>query len=195
MDLGPKRLRAPNVYWASFKMLYDDLEDSFRFVEPCPEHLKVYSLRYYELLLRACTEFESLCKEKVLEFGLTEKSADRNFNIADYWKLNELLEKKPSKAGVGYRFATLYLVTPLQEWEASHTLEWYTMYNLVKHNRVANFRFGCLENVLNAIGALFILLERFRMCPPAQLGVLDNAGHGLLRCNDEWPVLMSKPWH
>ncbi len=45
-------------------MLHNDLEESLRYVNPSAEHFKVYSLRFYELLIRASTEFESVSKEE-----------------------------------------------------------------------------------------------------------------------------------
>lgn len=48
---------------------------------------------------------------------------------------------------------------PFAEWSKwAHSLTWYQEYNLVKHNRYANFSKANLENLLNAISGLFSLL-------------------------------------
>lgn len=51
------------------------------FNEPTDAHLQVYSHRLYEILLRACTEFESLCREILMTHGLRKKG---NLNIFGY---------------------------------------------------------------------------------------------------------------
>lgn len=67
----PDRVPQSTPYWENFKLLLFDLEETFRYVQPIDEHMRVYSLRYYELLLRASTEFESACKDKLIELKLT----------------------------------------------------------------------------------------------------------------------------
>lgn len=57
--LVPKR----NQYGYAFRLLAADFLRVCEFVEPIDANLYVYSHRLYELLLRVCTEFESICKE------------------------------------------------------------------------------------------------------------------------------------
>lgn len=192
MELSPKPITTPNVYWRNFLMLCDDLEESFRYVQPSTQHLQVYSLRYYELLLRACTEFESLCKEKIVEFKLSTKAEDK-MSIHDYSSLNSHFENKPCKMGVGYYFEEPYFVYPLKEWEKTGSLTWYGDYNKVKHNRAKKFRLANLENVLLAVGGLFILLERSKLCPQGKLAYMPNdSQYERLRSHPDWPVILSK---
>jgi hypothetical protein len=52
-----------NQYEPAFILLVGDFLRVCEFIEPTDAHLQVYSHRLYEILLRACTEFESLCRE------------------------------------------------------------------------------------------------------------------------------------
>jgi hypothetical protein len=55
--------------YQSFELLVEDLHAVFENVAPVAAHDGVYSHRIYEILLRACTEFESVCKELLEKQG------------------------------------------------------------------------------------------------------------------------------
>ncbi len=189
-----KLIKSPSIYWNSFKLLYDDLEDSFRFVNPTEAHLTVYSLRFYELLIRASTEFESICKDKIEEYTLSTKKRE-DLNIKDYHLLNAHQENKPSRISIGYIFSEPLFVKPLENWSTSHSLDWYQDYNSVKHNRVKDFHLASLQNVLKSIAALFIIIERFDLCPKGHISYLEAEENlGIISSNDVWPVVMLKDY-
>ena len=191
----PEMLSSPHPYWSSFKLLYDDLEESFRYVNPTKAHLKVYSLRFYEILIRACTEFESICKDIVIEHRLSKKES-LNFNIYDYHLVNAYFEKKPSKLSVGYLFSEPLFVKPLDDWNNAPLLFWYSGYNTVKHNRVKEFEQANLENVLNSIAALFIIIERCGFCPPGKFSHFEaTESYGKISGCDAWPVVIRKEYN
>jgi len=192
--LKPTTIKSPSVYWSSFKLLYDDLEDSFRYVNPTNDHFKVYSLRFYELLIRASTEFESICKDKVEELKLSKKKREA-FDIKDYYLLNAHFKNKPSGISIGFVFSDPLFVKPLEEWSRAHTLTWYKAYNTVKHNRAKDFHLANLENVLMSIAALFIIIERCGLCPRGNFAYLEASGtYGKISSNDVWPVVMRKEY-
>lgn len=186
----PKIVSTPSIYWNSFKLLYKDLEDSFRYVNPTQDHIKVYSLRYYELLIRACTEFESICKELVVEHKLSKKNA-KEFSIKEYYLLNSHYENKPCETLVGYILSDPFFTLPLDEWREGHTLSWYKDYNKVKHNKSNEFQLANLENVLKAIGALFIMIERAKLCPR---GELSFHSQNTVLSHPDWPVVLKKEY-
>src|SRR5688572_10841414 len=101
MKLNIPNVSNPSSHWKYFNMLYRDVEKSFEYVQPTDAHLKVYSLKYYEYLLRACTEFESVCKSELFRAELA-KDGDR-LNIKDYAKLETHYERKLSSYEVGFR--------------------------------------------------------------------------------------------
>lgn len=181
------RITNPSPHWQYFKMLYADVEKSFEYVHPTDAHLKVYSFRYYEYLLRACTEFESVCKSELFKAGQA-KEGDR-LNIEIYAKLEKHYRRKLSSYEVGFRFDTIHFVRPLGSWEDGHSLDWYQSYNTVKHHRAGKFNESSLENVLNALAGLFILLLAAKICPEANLALGESSK---LSWNKEWPVLIRK---
>lgn len=192
--LKPTIVKPPSIYWNSFKMLHNDLEESLRYVNPSAEHFKVYSLRFYELLIRASTEFESVCKERVAELKLS-KSKSKDFTIKEYYLLNKHFENKLAKVSVGYLFPEPLFVNPLEQWKKSHQLDWYKSYNNVKHNRVANFHEANLENVLKSIGAFFIILDAFDICPPGGFSFLQSKNvNERIKSNEKWPLVLKKEY-
>jgi|ERR1035441_2404378 hypothetical protein len=58
-----------NQYEPAFILLVGEFLRVCEFIELTDTHLDVYSHRLYEILLRACTEFESLCREILTAHG------------------------------------------------------------------------------------------------------------------------------
>lgn len=187
MNLNIPYVKTPSPHWQYFMMLYKDIEKSFEYVQPVDVHLKVYSLKYYEYLLRACTEFESVCKSELFKAELA-KEGDW-LSIKEYSKLERHYERKLSSYEVGFRFDTMYFVRPLGSWATHHSLEWYQSYNSVKHHRAAELSHASLVNVLHAVAGLFVVLLAAKLCPQGGLAFGQN---GLLRWHEEWPVVIRK---
>lgn len=186
----PKMVGAKSAYWESFKVLYSDLESSFRYVQPCELHLKVYSLRYYELLLRACTEFESICKERIEVLGLSNKKPDK-LTIEDYYLLEKQKQKRLSNYQVIYSFDEFMFRHPLKAWKETHILNWYQEYNAVKHNRKSKFKNANLVNVLDSLGALFIMIWISDLCPKSELTFLTIKDKNIkVKSHDTWPIMI-----
>lgn len=185
--------KPPSAYWESLALLVEDLRSSFRYVSPDSKHLAVYSLKYYELILRACTEFESLCKEKVSELKLSSKKV-HDFNIRDYYKLEDYFQHKPSVTEIIFVLEKSIRFQPLSDWGKGHSLSWYHDYNSVKHHRVSEFERANLKNALNSISALFIMIELCNLCPPSMLTVYREGNSAeLVKGNDKWPMLIKRP--
>lgn len=137
-------------------MLIIDLQKTLDYIEPEEDNLSVYSLRLYELLLRAATEFESNCKGVLLANGYKRKD-NKDLNITDYHKLNEVMKLSDYKIGLSF-WNSEKIILPLSEWNTGHTLKWYQAYNNVKHNRYNHFKDASLENVLNAIASVICIV-------------------------------------
>lgn len=78
-------IKRPSPHWEFFKMLYTDFETSFQFIHLVESRFKVYSMRHYEFLLRACTEFENVRKGEVKKAGLARSG--EHLGIGAYSKL------------------------------------------------------------------------------------------------------------
>jgi hypothetical protein len=140
------------------------------FVHPTDGNKAVYSTRLYELLLRASTEFESLCKEACTLHHLPLSNQP---NVGEYAALDSRLHLSECEVGLTMWQPAPRLVQPLSSWQsgANASPDWYRDYNRVKHNRATLFHLASLDNVLHAIGAVFVLL--------AQLGAFERhpGGH------------------
>jgi len=145
----------------AFSIIEEDLRTAFDYLEPADENLNVFSHRLYELLLRACTEFEANCKGILADNGYTKQ--DR-WNVSDYRRierssrLSEYQVQIPAWRGNKGKFK------PFESCSEQHSspLKWYRDYNSVKHNRSEKFELANLENVLLAVSGLLVIL--FSQC-------------------------------
>jgi len=74
-----------NHFINSFNLLTKDYLLIHEYIDPSDSNLHTYSHRNYELLLRLCTEFENLCKEKIIEKDAPNKKKNLKSMILDYW--------------------------------------------------------------------------------------------------------------
>lgn len=159
-------LNLPGDYLGAVRLLVADLEAVFEYIEPSDQNLSTYSHRLYSLLLRACTEFESLAKEMAIslhgdarEFrSMTQyRSLDREFKLS--LLAVDVLPWRPAPRRV----------VPFQGWrDAEPKLGWYQSYNAVKHNRSEDFASASLGNTVEAVAGVFAVV--------AILGVLQSDG-------------------
>ena len=147
------------AYKRSFDILLNDFHKLSEFVEPSDFNCKTYSFRIYELILRICTEFESLCKELLIAEGSAKSPKDMNVN--DYKKLEGSLVLESIKVSLTNWSPTNDFIQPFKNWtRATPPLAWYQNYNLVKHNRNSHFRDANLENLRYSLCSLFCCLVK-----------------------------------
>jgi hypothetical protein len=153
-----------NEYEPAFILLVRDFLRVCEYIEPLDAHLHVYSHRLYELLLRACTEFESLSREILHSQGYAKRD---NLNIKDFLAIAPDLELQRQTASVVFWRPEPIWVTPYETWSEAHSsLQWYREYNAVKHNRNVGFSHANLRNVRDAVSAVFIILARLDFIEP-----------------------------
>lgn len=165
----------------AFDLLVEDLRKIFSFIEPTDSNNTAYSHRNYELLLRACTEFETNCQAVLFANGCTVPVSGRYFTIRDYHKLNRAMHLSEYLILLNLWSPVPRIFAPLDEWDSGTSLSWYTDYNTVKHDRNKNFPQASLENVVKAVAGVFVILY-------AQFNFLTfNAQHkwGMLGKDDE----------
>lgn len=160
-------------YLSSLEILSGDFRRLTEFVEPVDANLSTYSHRLYELLLRACTDFESAYKEKLIADGCTKRPSDMNIN--DYKTLESSLGLEQVEVGILiWRPGTAY-IRPFANWSTLNPpLPWYRDYNQVKHNRNTRFSLASLENVRLALSGLFALLAGLEILPTIQVGYQER---------------------
>jgi len=150
---------AKNQHIMSYYLIVEDLKRAFEYIEPIEINYDVYSHRLFELLLRVCTEIESIMSEllNVHDYkSQKNKSSNYNLKMRDYFELEKHL--KLSQYTVKFRENQIY--APYAVWNEKNfkKLMWYDNYNKVKHNRVNKFDLANLKNVINAVSGLYILL-------------------------------------
>jgi hypothetical protein len=164
-------------YLSAFKMLSDDFRRLLEYVEPVDANLDTYSHRLYELLLRACTEFESACKELLIAAGASKKPSD--MKIRDYKTLEPSLSLESREVGILVWQPRIAYVKPFDGWStATLPVAWYSAYNKVKHNRNTEFARANLENVRCAIAGQFALLAVAGVIDANVLGYQERTAKG-----------------
>lgn len=146
------QLQNPGDHEASFRLLVGDFLRVCEYIEPTDANLDVYSHRLYELLLRACIEFESIAKAALGP----ESKAD---NITGYAALADVAPGIRTPVQLLMWRPRAVDVSPLQNWgPQAHQLAWYRAYNDVKHNRAGEFPSASLRHVRDALAAIFAVL-------------------------------------
>ena len=150
-DYAPDRIELLRSYYT----LERDFVRLLEFVEPTDSNLHVFSIRMYELLLRACTEVEANCKAILTANGYQEAG---KWSISDYRKINESSRLSDYELRViGWRQPPR-VFRPLADWANDNSAPWYRAYNAVKHDRHREFEQANLENTINAIAAVRAIL-------------------------------------
>ena len=144
---------------SSYLMIKRDLLRIFGFLEPSRGNLKSYSHENYNLLLRACTEFETLAK-MILKHN--KYSIDKT-DINDYRRLEGAMKLSDYTLELsGYEIPILIpfaRFSPSVKSPVTRTPEWYSAYTDVKHDRIGKFHQASLENVITSCSAIYVLIS------------------------------------
>jgi hypothetical protein len=179
------------AYVSSFSLLVQDLLRLTQYVQPADANLDVYSHRIYELLLRACTEWESLCKE-VLQIWDPWTIGVRT-NVTHYQSLIQRLGLEASEVGLRFWSPAAKYVHPFMGCTIQKpTPVWYAAYNQVKHNRNAEFPQATVANLCLAMAGLYATMQgcywirETETIPYRGPGLVEVAGRG-------WPFSTVHP--
>lgn len=146
-------------YVASFDLLTRDIKQVLEFIEPADTNARTYSHRLYAILLRVCTDFESLARELLVKQDY--KKEVNKLNVYDYRMLEPHLQLEDVKLDFLLWNPTPKRVLPFHGWSTAHPpLSWYSDYNAVKHNRQAEFPRANLAVVVEAFAAQFALISK-----------------------------------
>lgn len=138
------------------KRISSKIEDIFYNIQPSDKHLCVYSLSLREVIIDSCTEVENQWKKIMRANGYEKERLTTN----DYVKLKEFINLDfiliLKDRQIEYKFK------PYSNWsksEPTRSIEWYDVYNSIKHNRTSSISKATLRNAIYSFGALFILLK------------------------------------
>ena len=130
----------------------------FEFVYPDTRNLSTFSNEIRNILILACTEFESQIKAILVENSIVANS--RHFNTTDYVKIKDHLHLDAFEISIN-NFPELRDLSPFRGLEATNptgSLQWYDSYNKTKHDRENEFYTASLINCVNAVLANVVML-------------------------------------
>lgn len=142
-------------YVRSFAMLQADFRDLLEYIEPADQNRESYSLRTYELLLRACTEVETNCKAILRSNAYPEAK----WTMSDYCKIELSHYLSQYRVKVPYWHGAAGDRAPFASWANGGRLAWYQAYNDVKHDRAQNLHRATLEHLVDGVCAAAVLLS------------------------------------
>ncbi len=150
-------MQAEAPRWNYFRLLEQDLEDSFRFVQPCPQHYSVYSEHFARIILIACTEIENCIKSMAVKANYQSSLG----GIKDYNKF--LISQYPyfaqSKVLLPWYGLTF---EPWVNLGIGTTPDWWQSgYNKIKHDRENSPDAATLQRAVDSVAALFVLLLHY----------------------------------
>lgn len=142
-----------NIHWNYFLSIESDVEHLARYVEFTKDNFNTYSIEMTRLLLSASSEVDVVAKLLCKKIN-TESNADK---INQYREIiNETLPSIKSMKIILPKYGLK--LTPWSNWKNDETPIWWIKHNAVKHQRDTNFKAANLKNVLNCVGALYVLL-------------------------------------
>lgn len=144
------------LHWEYFLALETDVERMARFVEFSGNNFGTYSIEIAHLLLAAASEVDVVAKQ--LCYLIDAEANPRN--IEQYrailrWSLPQLEDSLVTIPRYGLN---LY---PWRNWKRGEIPDWWRDHNKVKHQRGEYFQRANLENLLNAMGGLFLLVLHY----------------------------------
>lgn len=160
-----------NLYWPVYKNLEKELLRLADYIHFSDDQTKVYSMHIADLIVRCSIEIEAITKELYQNLGENLSPVDTAGNKRDlYFDTDciDLLERqwKLSKKQITVSAATFYfsadtnrILTPLNKANkrGSSGSKWKQAYQSVKHSRKSSLKIASIENLLYAMGALYIL--------------------------------------
>lgn len=143
--------------WNYYLILEEDFLKVERFIEIEEDNFNTYSKEFVKQFQAICSELDVMFK-MFCGYKLTEGNKSM-FDYSKYMKENypEISNKKAVLIQNGIE------IQPFQNWKhdsKEKTLEWWTSYNKVKHNRFEKEKLANLKNVLYSLAGLF-LIEKF----------------------------------
>lgn len=152
------------LHWNLYKNIERELISLSWVINVDDDQVKVYSMKIADLLVSTSVAIEALSKELFLKTNgqpMNPTSANPYFDSDCIRHLNDLwqIEKKELliSSSSFYLSEGKRTITPLADCSQKKHGEWKCAYQAVKHNRVVELRKGNLWNLINALGALFIL--------------------------------------
>ncbi len=138
-------------YLRQLEFILDELHTVFMVVEPDKNNFETFGNTIRNILILACTEFDSLMK-LILKENNIENTNDR-YSTKDYVSLLRPLKLREYSLSLK-NINEINTISPFLKWNKNNptkSLNWYDAYNGIKHDRINNFKQAKLSNALDAI--------------------------------------------
>lgn len=166
----------PNLYWPVYKNLEKEFLKLADYIHFSDDQLETYSMFIADLIVRCSVEIEALSKELYCMLGGNMSPTDPGGNKRDLYFDTDclaLLEKNwfLSKKQIAVSAINFYftdeknrILAPLHKSHKRGTSgsKWKQAYQAVKHDRRNSLKKASIENLLHALGALYILNLYYR---------------------------------
>lgn len=147
--------------------VFEYLNDIFRYVEPSKVNKKSYGNKMREALILACTEIEANWVSIYrLNLPSSIPSNDR-YSTTQYVCLKPIMKLDEWSVSLTH-YEEMGVFQPFKNWQAhspsgdspgpTKSIPWYNAYNKIKHDRELYFHKANLENLLEAMAALYIMI-------------------------------------
>ena len=162
-------LKKTNLFWPVYKNLEKEFLELADFIHITEEQLNVYSMHIADLIVRCSIEIEAISKELYEQLGGNMTPVDKNGDKRDLYFDTDclyLLEQKWKISDKQIFISTTncffnddIILTPLRKSFKRGTSgsKWKQAYQAVKHERTKSSKKATIENLINSMGALFIL--------------------------------------
>lgn len=161
----------PNLYWPVYKNLEKEFLKLADYIHFSDDQLDTYSMYIADLIVRCSIEIEAISKELYCMLGGNMTPIDAQGNPRDLYFDTDclnLLEQnwRLSQKQIVVSAANIYFteeknrtLTPLHKAHKRGTSgsKWKQAYQAVKHDRKNSLKKANIENLLHALGALYIL--------------------------------------
>lgn len=165
-----------NLFWPVYKNLEKEVLKIADYIHFSDDQMNVYSMHIADLIVRCSIEIEAISKELYLSVGGEANPINQDGTKRDlYFDTDciELLERnwKLSEKKVMISATTFYfmeeknkVLSPLHKANkrGKSGSKWKQAYQAVKHSRKVSLKKATIENLLNAMGALYILNLYYR---------------------------------
>ncbi|KAF6578407.1 hypothetical protein G9G54_14145 [Paenibacillus sp. EKM212P] len=161
-----------NLFWPIYRKLESEFTELSYYISIDKQQLKTYSIKIADLILRAVSECENIAKELCKKEKI--KFRDKKGQIRDYVTFHEYIEELDKMYNLKYKlvacdFENIKKGTfdikhdPFRKERITRNgkdkeiWRWYNSYNLIKHDRIKNFKEANMGNLINSLAALFLL--------------------------------------
>lgn len=164
-------MQTSNLYWPVYKNLEKEFLVLADYIHISDDQIGIYSMHIADLIIRCAVEIEAISKELYNSVGGDMYPTDRNGNRRDLYFDTDCLDLLEQKWHICKKEITISAVNLFLTVEKNRVLaplhkankrgssgsKWKQAYQAIKHDRKNSLRSANIENLLKALGSLFIL--------------------------------------